>query len=61
MAVRDALVPLGTGTAPTEEGPVRVEVVAEGIFWPVGLAGETGTVIGEVRAHHAMAAFTPST
>jgi hypothetical protein len=49
MAIGDALLPLRPGAGAGEGGPVRVELVADGIFWPVGMVGETGATIGEVR------------
>ena len=54
MAVADARIPLRPGEAPDGDGPVSIEVVAEGIFWPVGAVGETGIAIGEVRLRGAL-------
>jgi hypothetical protein len=42
----------GAATVPLDPGdatPVHVEAQADGLFWPVGLAGQTGIPIGEVR------------
>lgn len=49
MDVAGARLPLRPGEAPAGEGPVEVELVAEGIFWPVGAVGQSGVPIGEVR------------
>ncbi|HSD81249.1 MAG TPA: hypothetical protein VLB47_11320 [Solirubrobacteraceae bacterium] len=49
LVVADALVPLAPEDAPAGEPPVRIAAEAEGIFWPVGLAGQAGAAIGEIR------------
>ncbi len=36
-------------TPDTDEAPVVVLLSAEGWFWPVGVAGQAGIVIGEIR------------
>ena len=48
LAVADSRAPLRPGTDPGQDGPARLELMAEGIFWPVGVAGQTGIKIGEI-------------
>ena len=48
----DGAVPLQPGVAPA--GPVRVEAVAEGIFWPVGAPGQAGATIAQLRVRGAI-------
>lgn len=56
LAVASAAAPLAPGPGSGEDGdaPVALELVAEGLFWPVGAAGETGTAIAEVRLRGAV-------
>lgn len=35
--------------APEQDRPAGLSVVAEGIFWPIGISGETGIDIDEIR------------
>jgi hypothetical protein len=42
-----ATTPLSPGNPP--HGPVRLDYLAEGWFWPVGAPGQTGVQIGEIR------------
>jgi hypothetical protein len=51
LRVLEASAPLDPEGEPT--APVGLSLVAEGIFWPVGAAGEIGERIGEVRVRGA--------
>lgn len=51
LHVVHALAPLRPGPAPAN--PVALSAAAEGIFWPVGSAGQAGARIGEVRVRGA--------
>jgi hypothetical protein len=51
LRVLDASAPLAPGAPPA--GPVGLSLAAEGIFWPVGAAGQAGERIGEVRVRGA--------
>ncbi|MCP4624967.1 MAG: hypothetical protein GY850_15790 [bacterium] len=47
MRVEESVV--AVGDAPEIDRPAGISVVAEGIFWPIGIAGETGIDIDEIR------------
>ena len=47
MSVDQSVV--AVGNAPEENRPAGISVVAEGIFWPIGVPGETGVEIDEIR------------
>ncbi len=40
---------LGAPLAPDGEAPLALRITATGLFWPVGVAGQAGEVIGEIR------------
>ncbi len=40
---------VSVANAPEEIRPAGLSVVAEGIFWPIGISGETGIDIDEIR------------
>lgn len=42
-------VQLGAPLEPDDDAPVALRLTATGLFWPIGVVGEAGTIIGEIR------------
>ncbi|PCK07956.1 MAG: hypothetical protein COA42_11765 [Alteromonadaceae bacterium] len=47
MGVLDSVIDVSN--APNSDRPPGITLVAEGVFWPIGVSGETGVVIDEMR------------